>query len=382
MIELCITLTLALTAPPGNLPDSYLERAVIAVDACRDVVPAMQAPAEAAAARLSAGGKLWVSGQPSWVSELTGRAGGIMMVQNLGDKTPEAGDVVLFAQSDGVALPETLCDSGAMVVVFGGPHPEDETTWFDNHAGTAGISPALANVIPGWIFSAELVGALTRLGKMPVMFETIGLPGGFPRIYNYQAKGIFWHEPHDVPPIAPGVLGVRYTGAVKSILQRVEREDRQALNTAGAWAAEALASGHQVIVYSMGHFLPEEIDKTAIGADFKSGVWNSGFTSSPPPDDTYVRGDAIIHIGYQHPPYGLFEKARAAGARVIYVDILRHRDYVNDPGVLWIDPMWPWSDACVPIEGYDISVLPPSGIVNSAIAWEIHRLSRERLTGN
>ena len=36
--------------------------------------------------------------------------------------------------------------------------------------------------------------------------------------------------------------------------------------------------------------------------------------------------------------------------------------------------MLDWPDACVPVPGYDIPVLPACGIVNAAIAREIHRL--------
>jgi hypothetical protein len=37
--------------------------------------------------------------------------------------------------------------------------------------------------------------------------------------------------------------------------------------------------------------------------------------------------------------------------------------------------MWDWPDACVPLEGYDVPILAASGIVNAAIAWELHRLA-------
>ncbi|MCX5759260.1 MAG: hypothetical protein NTU83_12280 [Candidatus Hydrogenedentes bacterium] len=80
-------------------------------------------------------------------------------------------------------------------------------------------------------------------------------------------------------------------------------------------------------------------------------------------------------IGYQQPPDDLLRKARPVGARVAFLALRHERDFVHDPGVTWIDPMWDWPDACVALEGYDIAILPASGIVNGAIAWEIHRLA-------
>ncbi len=358
---------------------SYLERTANAVDGCRQQIPAMQSSADSAAKRLAEGGALWAAGHSAWVSELSGRAGGMMLIKSLGDATPAEGDVVLFARNEDVELPASVVESGVFIVGFGAQPFDESIPWFANPAADADISPTLGNVIPAWIFTAELVSALTRLGKMPVMYETIGLPGGYPRIYKYQREGIFWHEPHDVKPIDAGVLGNQYADAVTGILRRADVENRRAFATAGKWAAEALNGGHQVFMYCMGHFVPDEVGKTAIGEDFTAGVWNSGFTNLLPPSGAFNNGDVLIHIGYQHPPRGLLDAGRAANARVVYVDILRDRDFVDDSGVIWVDPMWSWPDACVTVEGYDIPILPPSGIVNSAIAWEIHRITRENL---
>jgi hypothetical protein len=132
-------------------------------------------------------------------------------------------------------------------------------------------------------------------------------------------------------------------------------------------------------MYSMGHIFPAEVERTAIGKLFKSGEWYSAFSYMKPPDDAYHPGDVLVHIGYQHPPTVMLQRARRSGARVIYVDILQDRDYARDQGVIWIDPMWPWADACVPIRGYDVPALPASGIVNGAIAWEIWRVTQRAL---
>lgn len=149
------------------------------------------------------------------------------------------------------------------------------------------------------------------------------------------------------------------------------------MNRAGEWAARALADNKTVYLYCMGHFVPDEVAKSEIASKFKAATWNSGFTVIAPPDDAYAMGDVAIHIGYQHPPNGLYERARPSGAKIVYVDLLEHRDWIHDPHVIWVDPMWPWDDAVVTLPNYDIPMLPPSGIVNSAIAWEIFRLATE-----
>ena len=61
-------------------------------------------------------------------------------------------------------------------------------------------------------------------------------------------------------------------------------------------------------------------------------------------------------------------RARPAGARVVYLGRYADHDFVRDHGVLWINPMWPWADTCVAIEGYDVPLLAASAILNGAIA--------------
>ncbi|MBN2309112.1 MAG: hypothetical protein JXR94_09090 [Candidatus Hydrogenedentes bacterium] len=368
-------------AEQGVLTDSYLLRAERALQLARDDVPAMTEAADRAAARLAAGGAFYAAGQASMVSELCGRAGGFMALKSLGSAVPADGDVVVYSQPPGEPIPDGIGGSAALVIVLGGTGAGEGGFGFPNHAAEAGISPTLANAIPGWLFTGELVAALTRLGKMPVMFESIGMYGGYARMARYREKGIFWHDEHSVPALPGGEVAGRYIDTVSGMLRRVEAEERGNLNRAGAWAAEGKGAGHRVIMYSMGHLFPAEVADTAIADVFESAVWNSGFMQSSVPDHEYAPGDVLIHIGYQHAPYRLLERARPAGARVVYVDVMCHRDYTGDEDVIWIDPMWPWPDGCVALEGYDVPILPASGIVNGAIAWEIYRVTEACLRG-
>jgi len=364
------------TPPETDLPASYLLRVERALELCRSDIAAMTPLADAAAARLAGGGKLWVTGQPSMISELSGRAGGFMMIRPLREDPPKPEDVVLYVPEANVAVPSNVQGSQALVIAFGGEDPAtDAFPRLSNHANQAGISPTLANAIPGWVFTGEFFAALTRLGKTPVMYESIGLYGGAARIRQFQNGEIAYHDDLAVAPIAPGVLGNRFVDAVAAMLRRIEAEDRPRLEQAGAWAREARGQGKQLFMYSMGHLFPAEIEKTAIGRVFQSAVWNAGFRRHTPPNHSYAPGDLAVHIGYQHPPTLLLQRATSAGARVVYAALYAHRDYPPGTGALWLDPMWDWTDACVTVEGYDIPILPGSGIVNGAMAWEIYRLT-------
>ncbi len=394
-------LTIALTllcvaAQGGEMPQSYLSRMSDTLEAIRADLPAMRTLADQAASRLANGGKLWVTGPRPLVGEFCGRAGGLMMIRALGDKKPGAKDVVLaFVDREGSTPVLPMLD-GTLVIAFSDkPSPPDAPS-LNSHAGGTGVSPTLAEAASGWVFAAELVAALTRLGKMPVMYLTIGEYDGHQRIQDYRNGEIAWHEDHKVPRIEPGVLGGRYIEAVSSMLKRIEKEGRKDLHKAGSWAREA----RRRYMLSMGHIFPEEISDTEIGKLFESATWNAGFRRRMPefmcdddvsgfgsahagnpdpaktPKHLLGKGDFVCHIGYQHPPDDLLRIATRCGARAVYVCLRIDRDFARDPNVIRIDPMWDWPDACVIVEGYDIPILPASGVVNGSIAWEIHRLAR------
>ena len=361
--------------------DSFLARTRGALEVAAREMPAITAAAEATATSLAGGGKFWAAGHPALVSEFSGRASGFMYLKGLQLDQAAPGDTIFYTPGglDNADELAAIAAKGATLVCVGGRAPEGA------HALSAstesGLSPTLADAITGWVYLAETIAALTREGKMPVIYETIGLYSGFQRIAKFEQQGIYWHEPHTVPAIPPGTLGLAYTATLSTMLERVEREMGPRIALAATWSAEAHAAGRQTIMYNMGHMFPHEVADTEIGTLFKSEVWYSGFSQMPPPTDPYGPGDVLLHIGYQHPPYELLPRAKHAGARVAYVDILQHRDYPNnDEDVLWIDPMWPWADGVVQIPNYDVPACPASGIINSAIAWEIYRLTREALT--
>lgn len=373
MIPLILLLLCAQVAQPQP-SDSCLDRVTLALETCRGLIPAMTPAADEAAAHLVEGGRIWLCGQPALISELSGRAGGLMMIRPLGATPPGPQDVVLSFNDD--RYPLVPATSGAQLIVFGDGGSGTIRPTFDSRAAQFGLSPTLANAMTGWVFTGELIAALTRLGKMPVVYESIGAYDGNARIQQFKNGEVAFHEDMKVPPVAPGAIANAFIDRITGMLHRIAREEEEALKQAGAWAKEAHAGGRACYMYSMGHLFPAEVAETEIGTLFKSAVWNAGFRRSAAPDDKYAAGDFIAHIGYQHAPDVLLDRARPAGARVAYVALRGDRDYRADANVLWIDPMWDWPDACVPLEGYDVPLLAASGLVNGAIAWEIYRLAQ------
>jgi hypothetical protein len=359
--------TVILAAQPG----SYLIKTAEALEGARADIPGMQAMSEDVAKRICAGGKLYAGGNPALISEMSGRAGGLMLTAALGDTQPTAADAVMYFADAEHPFPQPLAGSGAAVVLFGaeaaGVHAVPPLT------NARGLSPTLQMAIQGWLFTAELIAACTRQEKMPVLHETIGLYGGIPRMRQYQEAGVFFHTDLSVPRIAIGKISGEYIERLGAILRRCEKENRSNFDRAGQWAGVALRNGGMPRMYSMGHLFPDEVEKTAIGDSFVSAAWNAGFSYIPYPRDTYGKGDILIHVGYQQPPLPMLQDGKTAGAKTVYVSVHPDRDFPTGTSNIWIDPMWPYTDACVYLPGYDIPALPASGIVNAAIAWEIYR---------
>ncbi|MCK9589722.1 MAG: hypothetical protein M0Q93_10240, partial [Terrimicrobiaceae bacterium] len=46
-------------------------------------------------------------------------------------------------------------------------------------------------------------------------------------------------------------------------------------------------------------------------------------------------------------------------------------EWVEDAEHVYIDPCWEVQDAGVELPGYDINILPVSGVMQSAIFWEL-----------
>lgn len=353
--------------------ESYLLRTAEALNQAKSDIPHMVEVAELVANRIVKGGNLYAGGNSALVSEVTGRAGGLMLTANLPEDINIENDAVLFFVDAEHPVPQKATSPGSCWVVFGVNQPIQGTTPI--LLRDYGLSFTLTMAIQAWMFMGELISACTRLGKMPVLYESIGLYGGIPRIRKYKENNILWHDVHEVSPIPAGKLAYEYVSRIASMLRRCEEKHRPDFERIGVWVAEANKAGHTLWMYSMGHLFPDEISKTPIGTLFKSGVWNAGFSYIPEPSDKFYKGDVVIHIGYQHPPRTMLERARLAGAKAVYVAPYMDRDFPTDSDTIWIDPMYPFADACVEIPGYDIPALPASGIINSAIAWEIYRVS-------
>lgn len=365
MLALCAIPVFADSTPAARYADELLR----ALPAMVQKLPGYTEVAEAAAPLLVKGGKLWIAGDKGFVLEGLGRAGGLMMVKQLGkSEDAKAGDVVLYGtfgspsqeQQQAVAA---LRACGVMVVGMTPTRVESKGWLFElERAKAPGTDPTQAAPLLTaslWTLTGELVGALTRLGKMPPLWQSVMVPGGRDR--NAPHLKLQW-EPGEWQPVKPMVLGRQFLATIASDLRSLQVTQAAKLTAAGQLARETLRQGHTVWYASLGHLLPE---LPALPGDQQAA--KPLLLAPEKLAGTVQPGDLILYVGY-YEPYGPWvEQAHALGAKIVTVVSGTPERTADQMGAdINIDGCWQYGDAVVAVPGYDIKFLPPSGFIAAA----------------
>lgn len=360
----------------------YLRLLQNGLEGVRRQMPLIVQSAEPAAQRLIAGGHLYSGGpQADFAAEANGRSGGLMGMKPLAGASPARGDVVLYARTgpagdeDEKVLAKFKAD-GAYVVAFM-PQSADRKLSCDvlidtgevrglalGEGAEAKICPvdSLINVSAMWTWTAELTAACTRHGKMPVLYESYGMPNGRERDTKYQ--GQMFHQDMQVPGVSAQTLGNAYLDSLAQSLKKIETEQRPAILTAAQWLRQAPAD--QAYCRFIGHMFPVHFQDPRAPLPMK-------LESSPidGPDKLDINpGGYVLFVGYQQAPQKLVDQARAEEFHLVYMSVSRAANDSAD-NIRYINPEWDLPDAAVRIEGYDIPIFPPSGVLDAAIYWSI-----------
>lgn len=382
LLVLLLSVTCAVAAPSspsGKYADAVLE----AMRGMVDQLDTYSRLAEMAAPHVATTGDIWLAGDRGFVLEGLNRAGGLMLVKEMkeppapapvnmtaaiptlpvilyGAFTPDATGSEL--ESDQAEVLKRLLP-GRMVLPV-----TPRGIWPDEHGVDIGAMhsadglPLGAPVVTAhlWTFTAELVSALTRLGKLPPMYQSVVVPGGRER--NAGHLKLQW-EPGPVAPIREGQLGREYLARVANSLRRLKTSQADKFAEAGRLAADTAAAGHTVWYGSLGHLPPE---LPSISGD--PGLVKPLAMSNPDKLGQFVKpGDLILYVGYYEPWGPWVETAHGLGAKIVTVVSGTPERRAEDMGAdINIDACWAYGDAVVDVPGYDIRVLPPSGVVASA----------------
>lgn len=349
-------------APSVAGQEMYLDRLRVTLAGIGTNLPAVTESAEQAAADFVAGGNVWAAGrQADFISEACGRAGGLMCIAPLGQHAPTNHDVVLFAvpgrlEANDSAQIESWRKAGARVVGF------------DSAAGLFQERYPLdtvANVCAMWVWTGEFVAACTRGGKMPVLYQSYGLPGGPERGKKYQGKK--FHDDLTIQPIAAGVLGREYLSQIQTMLAGMQKTQMPKIAQAAEWWRKCPTNSALVLV--TGHMFPRHaLDPRtmACGKLAPAPAWEDKELLDP----ANLPGFVLL-LGYQFAPQILVKQAKATGVKLVYATVQQAKPAEPVSNILYLDPGWPLDDGCVQVSGYDVPILPASGVIQAAIYWSI-----------
>ncbi len=357
-LALCCTLV---GATAGSAED-YLARLRETLAQTGADLPRLSHSAERAAAAFAHGGTLWVTGrQADFITEACGRAGGLMASTPLGQRSPGRSDIVLEAVPGQLTGDEAHRSAewqtqGVVVVTFA------------SRAGLfQGRCPvdSVANIAALWAWTGEFVAASTRRGRMPVLYQSYGLPGGIDWAKKYQGKK--FHDDLTITPIASGVLGKAYLEQLDGMLATLERTQGPKLRQAAAWWRDA-SKGSSLTLFT-GHMFPRHAQ------DSRAPTF-SALAEAPPevkpgwtlPTDSPA---FLLYLGYQFAPAPLLSQLEGTATKVVYCTVRPVQPPEPATNICYLDPGWPVTDACVTVPGYAIAILPASGVVQAAIYWTL-----------
>jgi len=348
----------------------------------QQALPAWLAAADSAAARFLDGGRLLVGGPaPDFVGEASYRSGGLGPLTAL-DGAPDCGPrdaaILGFSGPDpgNVASVRRLQKQGVLTVGFGSRAQRREIAsacawWIEAQAGDspAGVPVAgILDVASLWSFVGEFVAACTRRSAMPPMWQSAVLPESAAR--NQRYSGVRLHEDLHPAPVAAGTIGQAYLTALRSHLAGFVLGERDRLRRAGEEVRRARSGGHRAWFFMDGGHLRAAVLALPAGP---AGLE----VLERPPDladlaTTLQPGDLVYVQGYTVPPAAVVAAAHAVGARVAVSLAGSHGQPAPQTAAdLVLDVQWQLGDAAVPVPGYDIPILPPSGFMAAAVYWAL-----------
>lgn len=381
----------------SNAISSYVTRVYRLLERHRKALPRLIAPANATANDLIHGGAFYLGGDKGWVAEGNGRAGGLMMVRPVStSKPPTKGDVVWLAY-----LPESYAEvarkakefesRGCLVMVFGpklrsgAPH---FAYWIDSLTSPAASDnfTRMGNIISLWTLTSEVAASVSRQGKTLTFFQSDSVEGSEMRnkLYGYLPPAGVWRSPAEskrqafhqgVPqmePVQPGVLSGAYLDYIQKMLENIQEWELPKIIMAGRDMARRAAEGHPPLLMVVGHMMPFAVDhhsKLFRYLDFRT--YRTDVRSH------LRQAGSLVFIGYVGVYLDLWREVRQAGATAVWiVSPLPTEVHFSQWGDVVIDQHWRIGDCAVEVPGYDIRILPPSGIAQLFIYDALLRAAR------
>ncbi|MEO6848529.1 MAG: hypothetical protein ABI443_12500, partial [Chthoniobacterales bacterium] len=324
--------------------------------------------------KIIAGGTIYITGaQQSFMEEALCRSGGTILSLYLSASVKiKPTDVVLAGwvkakdAPAALALIDNALANGAQVILFSNTYRPDKKglTIFPTTVPKApAIEPSVesvSNILGMWTWTGQFITACIKQGKMPTMYESMSMPGAAQR--NAMFRNSSFHDQNI--PIHGKVpdLGKDYLKAVSEALHQLKEKNGDAFKSAVDLVRSSHENNKDITILSLSHMFPAEIQSNELPKWITAAAPKTEPTAASLP----------IYIGYQWTPW---ESPALTGKDRIPSILTTSRpptaDWVQDKEHIYIDPCWEAQDAAVKLPGYDINILPISGVMQSTIFWEI-----------
>ena len=354
--------------------EAYLERAQNLVARHRRNVGRLQAPAELVAEALLAGRALNLGGSDlGWISEGLGRAGGLMVT---GHRSPgadaQAGDVQWLsycARTFDLQLKNAAeLESKKSLVLGFGPRPVGGAPGFQHCIDS--LTPwnadanfaLLGNLLSLWTLTGEVAAATARRGKTLVFWQSLFYPTLHPEFKgrNDRFRGHTFHEKGEpqMEPVQPGVAARAYLDSIAGMFHDIQAQELEKIVRVGKEMGRRAAASHPPTLMMVSHMMHQEL--------WGDDKWLKEYRGDVQGLPEVLGSDGyLVYLGYYDgvPPatWDAVRKAKARAAWIIVPLVGQNLDFAQYGDVM-IDQHYEPGDAAVAMPGYDIKILPPSGI--------------------
>ncbi len=381
---------------PDRANDGGAEAYVRWIETCMDDIekrlPAITRSAEEAArlyVDVPEGYGIRAEGEPGLSGEPIGRSGGIMEMNFARGRTIR----LIFPQTpEEVRRWATREDAPRSAVVFApwwmvkqAQLPKAATTAIvvTHHAESGGLLACeegrrlvpidrAGGAVALWVWTGEFVAACTRRGKMPSIYLGYSVPGGKERAERIMKSGNLKFHSTKPPPVEAGLLGKAYLGALRKDVSDVWRHERADIRQLAAKAVTTLKSGRRCFLIRMTHIQSGRRSD----APFDPGYFvpMSEKWKVRRPKEGLQPCDLVFCVNFDD-LWPIAEEAarmRTDGALLAWSfsgwrTEAGHGMQAIGRDELFIDQRWDFGDAVVEVPGYDIKILPTSGIIAESV---------------
>lgn len=282
-------------------------------------------------------------------------------------KLARKGDVVWLSYSsrdyaEQLSMAKTLENQGCLVFAFG-PRPPDKPAGFTHWIES--FSPwqddenlaLVGNILSLWGLTAEVAASTSRQGRTLAFWQSVSIEGARERDDLY--KGIMFHG--GIPRMAPvpaGALSRSYLDYINNMLDEISTSEMSKLVNTGREMARRAAAGQPAVLMGIGHMLSYMAASKTVPFRYLEIETQRKTLESALGRDGY-----FVFLGYVAVPLDLWRAARRAGAKAVWIVApLPNEVDFKQFGDVVVDQHWSIGDCAVTVPGYDIRILPPSGI--------------------